>query len=410
MKENILLKQYIDLSTLTVYRGVLESKPVDTLYRLFGEIAKGNADPGELCGMYATVYYELAKQDAGTLEESITPFLKFNVSPYARAAACGEGEDRLAKAAHRDLDILSALCALPCSVIKSSIDNVCGFQASSGLPDWKTSEKPIDFDALTVFHRINGYGIFAKSHAFVWENGALRAIKNPDTINVENMVGFEWQREQVINNTRALCKGNRVNNILLYGDSGTGKSATVKSMVNIPEFYNLRIIELPKDHLSEIPDVLRLVSGHQQKFVFFIDDLSFENNEEVFSSLKIVLEGGLEMRPQNVVIYATSNRRHLVREYFNERKGTLSTDAEEEVHANETVQEKISLSERFGIKIPYMALNKKEFINLVQELAKQENIPMSEDELSARAIEWESHYPGRTPRTAHQFIDYLKTL
>jgi hypothetical protein len=225
------------------------------------------------------------------------------------------------------------------------------------------------------------------------------AVRHPDPIDYADMIGYQWQREEVIRNTRALVQGKPANNVLLYGDSGTGKSATIKSLINMPEFYNLRIVEVSKADLGGITALSRLVGGHTQKFILYIDDLSFEQEDKGFSALKTALEGGLELRPDNVAIYATSNRRHMIRENFSDRQG-------DDVHAAETMQERTSLSERFGLRIPYMSLGKPEFLDMVCKLAAHDGLAFDEAALRKEASTWEIQHGGRTPRVARQFVDF----
>ena len=215
------------------------------------------------------------------------------------------------------------------------------------------------------------------------------------------MMGYGLQREQVIANTRAFLAGKRVNDVLLYGDSGTGKSATVKTLLSIPGFETLRLIEVQKDGLKGMPELIRSLSGRKQRFILFIDDLAFDQDDHTYSVVKTILEGGLERRPVNVAIYATSNRRLLVRQTFSDRQG-------DEVDRQETIQEKTALSDRFGLRIPYLALSKAEFLDLVQSLAAQRDLPMDPEELRRRAIQWDMRFPSRTPRGARQFLASLQ--
>ena len=214
------------------------------------------------------------------------------------------------------------------------------------------------------------------------------------------MLGYELQRNRVIANTRAMLEGNLVNNVLLYGDSGTGKSATVKNLLTLPGFEALRLIEVQKEGLADLPRLIRTLGGRRLKFILFIDDLAFDQDDKTYSALKTILEGGLERRPANVAVYATSNRRRLVRQTFSDRAG-------DEVDASETIQEKTSLSDRFGLRIPYLALNQAEFLELVEGMAEQAGIALDRDSLRAEAVKWEMRNPGRTPRTAKQFIASL---
>ena len=204
-------------------------------------------------------------------------------------------------------------------------------------------------------------------------------------------------------NTRALLAGHSVNNMLLYGAAGTGKSATVKGLLSVPEFSDLRIIEIDKQELSDIPALLRRLNGLRQKFILFIDDLSFENADVGYSVLKTVLEGSIEKRPANVVIYATSNRRHLMRETFSER-------GDDEVNIRESIEERTALSERFGIRVLFRGLNKNQYLDMVRLLAEQVGLDIEPEALNKMALQWEREHASRTPRGAQQFIRYLKGL
>ena len=259
---------------------------------------------------------------------------------------------------------------------------------------------PFSFAELTEFYRANGAGLFARHRAFLWEDGALCPVEQPDCPGADEMLGYELQRNRVIANTRAMLEGNLVNNVLLYGDSGTGKSATVKNLLTLPGFEALRLIEVQKEGLADLPRLIRALGGRRLKFILFIDDLAFDQDDKTYSALKTILEGGLERRPANVAVYATSNRRRLVRQTFSDRAG-------DEVDASETIQEKTSLSDRFGLRIPYLALNQAEFLELVEGMAEQAGIALDRDSLRAEAVKWEMRNPGRTPRTAKQFIASL---
>lgn len=270
----------------------------------------------------------------------------------------------------------------------------------NALPRWDNTV-PFTFADLTDFYRVYGAGLFARYRAFLWSDGALIPVAEPDTPQEEEMMGYGLQREQVIANTRAFLAGKRVNDVLLYGDSGTGKSATVKTLLSIPGFEALRLIEVQKDGLKGMPELIRSLSGRKQRFILFIDDLAFDQDDHTYSVVKTILEGGLERRPVNVAIYATSNRRLLVRQTFSDRQG-------DEVDRQETIQEKTALSDRFGLRIPYLALSKAEFLDLVQSLAAQRGLPMDPEELRRRAIQWDMRFPSRTPRGARQFLASLQ--
>jgi predicted AAA+ superfamily ATPase len=254
--------------------------------------------------------------------------------------------------------------------------------------------------------------MFARYGAFVWESiegkSCLRGIEVPDPIRLSDFIGYEQERLEVIENTEKFLKGLPANNVLLYGDRGTGKSSTVKAIVNEYREMGLRIIEIPRKHLVDFPAVIRQIKGRKCKFIIFVDDLAFEDSEESYTVLKSILEGGVENRPDNVLIYATSNRRHLIKEKFSDRAGFRSDDPDDEIRAQDTMQEKLSLSERFGITVIFSSPDKKRYLGIVEGLAAQRGINIDRDRLQKEAMKWELMYNGRSARTAKQFVDWLE--
>ncbi len=238
--------------------------------------------------------------------------------------------------------------------------------------------------------------MFARYRAFVWEDGALVPVPDPDCPAADELLGYDAQREEVIRNTRALLAGRYVNNVLLYGESGTGKSATVKNLLTLPGTEDLRIIEADKENLGGLPTLIRSLKGRRQKFIIFIDDLAFDRDDATYSVLKTILEGGMERRPDNVAVYATSNRRHLVRQTISERAG-------DEMDRSETIREKTSLADRFGLRVLFQGLSKAEFLSLVDMLAGRRGTSLDREELHRQAVAWERLHASVTPRTALQF-------
>jgi len=227
-------------------------------------------------------------------------------------------------------------------------------------------------------------------------------ILNIAHVYLDDLVGYEIPKQKLVDNTLAFVNGKKANNCLLYGDAGTGKSSCIKGIVN--EYYNkgLRIIELYKHQFQDLNEVIGQIKNRNYKFVIYMDDLSFEDFEIEYKYLKAVIEGGLEKKPANVLIYATSNRRHLIRENFSDKE-----EIREDMHTSDTVQEKLSLVARFGVTIYFGAPNKKQFQNIVKVLAQRNGLEMPEEELLAEANKWELYHGGLSGRTAQQFIDYL---
>ena len=268
------------------------------------------------------------------------------------------------------------------------------------------------FRLVTDYYRRYGYGVFAANRAFrIRRKGegqvSFLPISNVDHVLLDDLLGYELQKRELRRNTEAFLTGNPANNVLLYGDAGTGKSTSVKALIN--EYYDrgLRMIEIYKHQFRDLSAVLAAIKNRNYRFIIFIDDLSFEENEVEYKFLKAVIEGGVETRPDNVLIYATSNRRHLIRETWNDR-----TDMEHhgDIHRSDTVEEKLSLASRFGVAINYNVPSKKEYEAIVKALAARQGIHMDEREMLAMANTWEVRHSGFSGRTARQFVDYLGGL
>lgn len=266
------------------------------------------------------------------------------------------------------------------------------------------------FTAVTEFYRDYGVGMFGLNKAFRIQDRTdsklvFLPINNMDKVMLSDLVGYEIQKKKLVDNTRAFVEGKKANNVLLFGDSGTGKSTSIKAIVN--EFYGqgLRMIEIYKHQFKDLSNVIAAVKNRNYKFIIYMDDLSFEEFEIEYKFLKAVIEGGVETKPDNILIYATSNRRHLIRETWNDRN---DVQQDEGMHRSDTMQEKLSLVNRFGVTINYSKPSQKEYFDIVLHLAAKAGIKMSEDELKAEANKWELSHGGISGRTAQQFIYYLQ--
>ena len=261
-------------------------------------------------------------------------------------------------------------------------------------------------DAVTEFYKDFGVGKLGLHKAFriqhTKELAEIVPITNIAHVKLDDLVGYEIAKQKLIDNTEAFVNGKEANNCLLYGDAGTGKSTSIKAIAN--QYYDrgLRLIEVYKHQFCDLNDVITQIKNRNYKFIIYMDDLSFEEFEIEYKYLKAVIEGGLEKKPDNVLIYATSNRRHLIRENFSDKE-----EVREDMHTSDTVQEKLSLYARFGVSIYFGAPNKKEFQNIVKFLAEKYQIHMGEEELLAEANKWELSHGGLSGRTAQQFINYL---
>lgn len=388
------------LMSISVYKNILETEPMKALLRLT-EAKTADA----LIRSYTDLVYSVWSEGFSTLPDYISWHLKYDESFIGNAIAAGTAPQFMEDAAAMDIRRLSSVAMLSCSGLKRNIANACsrlGEEYSSIIQNLAEFPMGRGFQEEEIFesYRKKGCGQFALGRAFHWEKGQLTQVKHSDPIDQRDMIGYEFQRNAVVENTRVMLSGKPTNNVLLYGDSGTGKSATVKSLVNIPEFYNLRLIEIAKNSLDELTELIRQISRHTQKFIIYIDDLSFEQEDKGFSALKTALEGGLERRPDNVAIYVTSNRRHMIRESFSDRQG-------DDVHVRETMEERTSLSERFGLRLSYLALDKKKYQDMVLSMCHRMGLDLPDNQILVEANRWEIQHGGRTPRVAVQLVEKL---
>lgn len=263
------------------------------------------------------------------------------------------------------------------------------------------------FNYVTDFYKAYGVGMFGLNKAFRvigGDNGVtFTPINNMDKVMLDDLIGYEIQKKKLVENTEAFVQGRKANNALLFGDSGTGKSTSIKAIVN--EYYDqgLRMIEIYKHQFKDLSNVIASIKNRNYKFIIYMDDLSFEEFEIEYKFLKAVIEGGVETKPDNILIYATSNRRHLIKETWNDRNDLESNNG---LHRSDTIEEKLSLVNRFGCQISYSKPSQKEFFDIVIGLARKNNVKMTDEELMVEANKWELSHGGISGRTAQQFINY----
>lgn len=263
------------------------------------------------------------------------------------------------------------------------------------------------FNYVTDFYKAYGVGMFGLNKAFRVTGGdngvTFTPINNMDKVMLDDLIGYEIQKKKLVENTEAFVQGRKANNALLFGDSGTGKSTSIKAIVN--EYYDqgLRMIEIYKHQFKDLSNVIASIKNRNYKFIIYMDDLSFEEFEIEYKFLKAVIEGGVETKPDNILIYATSNRRHLIKETWNDRNDMESNNG---LHRSDTIEEKLSLVNRFGCQISYSKPSQKEFFDIVIGLARKNNVKMTDEELMAEANKWELSHGGISGRTAQQFINY----
>lgn len=386
---------YRALSSLLVYTAQ-EIPAVGRLTELFRA-----QDPAQALSAYSAFFRELAEQGfAGDLKGYFGSRILYSDNLFAREASCGDVPQTLKAAAAHDLEILEQLCALT--------PEQAGLPAELPFPEAGHGIQPLGdenwgakIDALAEFHRRNGCGLFARNKAFLWRDGNLVPVTHTNEITLDDLKTYEEPRRRVLENTQAFMRGLPANNVLLYGDRGTGKSSTVHAILNRYAPEGLRMIEMPKSAIAEFPKVVEKLRGTALKFIIFIDDLSFSTQDSSYAQLKAALEGGLAARRDNMLIYATSNLRHLVREKFSDREG-------DELHRGDTMQEQLSLSDRFGLMVTFINPGRQQYYDILDGIAADRKLEISADELHAGAERWALSRGGRSPRTARQYIDHLE--
>lgn len=399
---------YLRLSALSVYRGVLERSVIGGFRELLGALT---AEPSEFLDKYGRFYSLLCERDvADRLAYAVTETLLFDENRFTLAATGGKTEnlpENIVAAAKADCETILSLSETSSKAVLEAykyFDEIAALIPS--LPRWICGEPAdefkngVDMKTLAEYHRINGCGIFARYRAFIWRGGEICPVVHPDSIDMDAFTGYERQRKQVVDNTVAFLEGKSCNNVLLYGDMGTGKSSTVKAIANEFRTKGLRVVEMPKERLGDFPILVDKIAALPMKFIVFIDDLSFRHQDQSYTSLKAVLEGGLAARPANALIYATSNRRHLIKESWQDR----DTD---DIHRRDNMQETLSLSDRFGLAVCYSVPDKREYLEIVYAMAKKAGIAMDKDELAVRAERFALGRGGRSPRCAKQFTESL---
>ena len=393
MTENKLNALYAKLCLCTVFRKVTD-KP---LFKAFERYCLAET-PNEKRKAYAALA-EIIYENGGSLTDSVVRLVSEDENVYVKCVAADKIPDKnIETAARKELSAFALFGAL----CRKDFAEDMG-ECECDLPDFLSVNADmggIYDERLKNLHRY-GYGIFSSRCMFrLSDDKEIEPIVSADKTSMAQFIGYEQERAKVVENTRAFIAGRPAANVLLCGDAGTGKSSTVKAVAN--EFFGdgVRLIELRKDQLRYLPNVMAKVSGNPLKFIIFIDDLSFNKNNDDFSMLKAALEGSASATADNAVIYATSNRRHIVKESFGDREG-------DDVHRNDTLQETLSLSERFGLTVLFSKPDKKLFLSIVHELAKRNGITMAEQELDVQAEAFAIRKGSRSARCAEQFINSL---
>lgn len=377
----------------------LASQSATTSVRAYGAWFRALAHEGETWASHVQRY--ILQADNPFTQQIQTVDLE--ALPAALVAAAAQDLDRLQTLHDLDLGEISqwvqAVAELPQPPLRWHVSTTCEFPLNPTQP-WSAQ-----LATLAQHYRQQGVGLLAQYRVFTWENGALRGIAHPDPIRLDMLAAYDHPRQQLIQNTQALLRGYAALNVLLYGSRGSGKSSLVKALVNAYSAEGLRLVEVSKTALGALPQIVDRLRQAPQRFIIFVDDLSFEEDDDAFKALKVVLEGSVTARPQNVVVYATSNRRHLVREYFSDRPRPSDQD---EIQSWDTLQEKLSFSDRFGLTLTFEPADQPTYLAIVHHLAQQAQIALPDSELNARALQWATRHNGRSGRTAKQFIDWLR--
>ena len=388
------------LHGLVVFRSLLDDPVVAKLLDLTDRMEAGAPGYGPVCD--AVAQFEAALFEHTTNWGSYLSAAVLEAETVCvRQAASGTLAPALQTALDSELAFLQALCGLTLDELLAAAGSATGqAQELAFLPRWETSgiDLPAAYAQRMSEVGKKGYGMFAKHHVFTVENGQLVPVKYPDPQRLSELPGYEMEREKVIANTKALLAGMPANNVLLYGDAGTGKSSAVKAIANEFAPEGLRLVEVKKNQLYQIPDLMDKLAANPLKFILFIDDLSFTANDDNFAALKAILEGSVGGRAKNIAVYATSNRRHLIKETLTDRTG-------DDIHEADTRQELMSLSARFGLTVTFQRPEKARFETILAELAKQHGIDMPMDQLLVKAEAFAIRAGGRSPRVAKQFIE-----
>jgi predicted AAA+ superfamily ATPase len=413
----------IEARGLATLRGVLRSAVARDLLILLELLDEERPDAGAVARVFGRLWEGLASEDEDLLSDAWQSYLVGRVlddeNPFSLGAERGEIRPSVLAQTRRDLRTLREMFALDATVLLGRVESAVPALTNTWVP-WTNPEPAEESPRGTIARKLSaaedwgacaellaghyarhGAGPFGGHRAFHWREGRLRVVSHPDPVSLDELVSYEREREPLITNTERFLAGLPAHHALLYGLPGTGKSSTVKAIMNEYAGEGLRLVEVKKEDFALLPQVLEVLRGRGPRFVLFVDDLSFEEHEVEYKALKALLEGSVEEPPENVRLYATSNRRNLIRETFSER------DADD-VHARDTMQEKLSLAARFGLRLTFPSPDQERYLEIVAGLARERGLAVPAEHLRERALQWDRWHAGRSGRTASQFVDELE--
>ena len=410
---------------LALLRGVVDSPAIREGLSLLELLGEDGPDPAAVAEVYGRWWRELAEAPEKLLPDAWRSYLVHRIledeNPFSLGAESGNLDPAILEQARRELRVLRTLFGFEAEGLLAAVEEAApelaglwatpafevSFGASprlvvarslAGAPDWGEGG-----GELAEHFARHGAGAFGRHRAFRWRGGRLSAVGRPDPTRLAGLVGYERERGPLVENTQRFVAGLPAHHALLYGPPGTGKSSTVKAVANEYADRGLKVVEVAKEDLGELPALLDALRERGPRFVLFVDDLSFEEHEVEYKALKALLEGSVEEPPPNVRVYATSNRRNLIRENFSDRG-----DPGDDVHARDTMQEKLSLSARFGLRLTFPAPDQRRYLEIVAGLVEERGIKIPVEELRERALLWDRWHAGRSGRTARQFVDDLE--
>ncbi len=384
----------VRLHALTVFRELLEDPVVGAV---LAYLDGGSGPAGDAAARYAAIAAALYRAGTTDLTGYIQDLTLSSETPCVRLSAAGKPiPPEMERAFREDVRVLQDVSALTPDVLREGMD------WTGYLPGWEAGQLDLLDACRRRMENVSrcGWGMYARYHVFsVDGKGGIVPVAHPDGVRLEDLAGYSREKKLVLDNSLALLEGKPAANVLLTGDAGTGKSSTVKAVANELRQGGLRILEVRKEQLHLLPVILEELTENPLKFILFIDDLSFAKNDGDFNALKAILEGSVSAKAPNTVIYATSNRRHLIKEHFSDRQG-------DDVHVNDTMQEIVSLSDRFGLHVTFQKPDKAAYLDIVRRLAAQRSLAISDDALCAGAERF-ALTRTRSPRAARQYVDRL---